>query len=475
MEGRSMKQQKRMQRREFVTTTAGAAAAIALGPTIRIRRRQKMLKILQWSHFVPAYDGWFDKYAKDWGTAKGVEVTVDHIALADLGTRANAEVAAQQGHDLFQFLSPPGAFEPQTLDMADVVQEAARRHGPILVLCKRSTYNPVTKRWFGFSDNYVPDPGDYLKTIWAEIGMPVGPATWEDLVKAAPLIKAKHPEIQIPIGIGMSQELDSNMAARAMIWSFDGSVQDQNENVVLKSDHGLEALEFGVRLFKAGMNLSVMSWNAASNNQALNARQTGYILNSISAYRTAQDNKLPVAGGIFFVSALKGPRGTRWGSEHVMGIYVIWKFAQSPDVAQQFLLDLLGHYRDAVLGSKLYNFPSFPGSVADAGVPVAQKTASGNKWLEQATASDPFGSNPPSKLKPISTALQWATNIGHPGPANPAESEIFDTFVMPTMFANAATGRMSAKQALDEAHQQAKKIFEKWRGKGLVAGGSGDR
>ena len=110
-----------------------------------------------------------------------------------------------------------------------------------------------------------------------------------------------------------------------------------------------------------------------------------------------------------------------------MGIYVIWKFAQSPDVAKQFLLDLIGHYRDAVLGSKLYNFPSFPGSVADAGVAVAQKPAAGNKWLEQATANDPFGSNPPSK------------------------------------------------QALDEAHQQAKKIFEKWRSKGLVAGGSGDR
>src|SRR3989449_2868711 len=60
----------------------------------------------------------FDKYAKDWGTTKGVEVTVDHIALADLGTRANAEVAAQQGHDLFQFLSPPGAFEPQVLERA---------------------------------------------------------------------------------------------------------------------------------------------------------------------------------------------------------------------------------------------------------------------------------------------------------------------------------------------------------------------
>src|SRR5436853_3000595 len=470
-----MAKRKGMNRRQFVTTTGATLAAAALGPTIRIKRRQKTLKILQWSHFVPSYDVWFDKYAKDWGTAKGIDVTVDHIALADLGTRANAEVAAQQGHDLFQFLSPPGAFEPQVLDMADVVQQAERQHGPILDLCKRSTYNPVTRKWFGFSDNYVPDPGDYLKTIWTEVGMPDGPGTWEDLVKAAPLIKANHPEIQIPIGIGMSQELDSNMAARAMLWSFDGSIQDANENVVLKSDHALEALEFGVRLFKAGMNPSVMSWNAASNNQALNARQTGYILNSISAYRTAQDNKLPVADDIFFVPALKGPRGTGWASEHVMGIYVIWKFAQSPDVAKQFLLDLVGHYRDAVTASKFYNFPSYPGSVADPGTAQGQKPAAGQPWLAQATANDPFGSNPPTKLKPISTALQWATNMRPPGPATPAESEIFDTFVLPTMFAHAATGRLSAKHALEAAHQQVKKIFEKWRGKGLVAGGSGDR
>src|SRR5712691_3556775 len=144
-----MAKRKGMDRREFVTTTTGAAAAAAVGPTIWLKRPQKTLKILQWSHFVPSYDVWFDKYAKDWGTAHGAEVTVDHIALADLTTRANAEVAAQQGHDLFQFLSPPGAFELQVLDMADVVRDAERQNGPLLDLCKRSTYNPVTRKWFG--------------------------------------------------------------------------------------------------------------------------------------------------------------------------------------------------------------------------------------------------------------------------------------------------------------------------------------
>jgi len=37
------------------------------------------LKILMWSHFVPRHDGWFDKFAQEWGEQVGVDVTVDHI------------------------------------------------------------------------------------------------------------------------------------------------------------------------------------------------------------------------------------------------------------------------------------------------------------------------------------------------------------------------------------------------------------
>jgi ABC-type phosphate transport system substrate-binding protein len=37
------------------------------------------LKILMSSHFVPAYDTWFDQWAKDWGAKNKVEVQADHI------------------------------------------------------------------------------------------------------------------------------------------------------------------------------------------------------------------------------------------------------------------------------------------------------------------------------------------------------------------------------------------------------------
>src|ERR1700693_3970875 len=191
-------------RRQFLQKTAGIAAGAAAtiaGPGILTRRASAAgtLKILQWSHFVPAYDQWFDPWAKKWGASKGLEVTVDHVGFADVVPRATAEVAAQSGHDVHMFLGLASAFEEHVIDLGEVVRALEKKYGPQVELAKRSTYNPFTKKQFAVSDMWVPDPGDYLKSVWTEIGMPNGPVTWEDLVKAAPEIKKKHPEMQIPI------------------------------------------------------------------------------------------------------------------------------------------------------------------------------------------------------------------------------------------------------------------------------------
>ena len=55
----------------------------------RAAAQQKTLKILQWSHFVPAYDQWFNNtFAKQWGEKHNTNVIVDNINLTDLNTRA---------------------------------------------------------------------------------------------------------------------------------------------------------------------------------------------------------------------------------------------------------------------------------------------------------------------------------------------------------------------------------------------------
>src|SRR5205807_2979711 len=133
-----------------------------------------------------------------------------------------------------------------------------------------------------------------------------------------------------------------------------GSGHDAHENVDLNSPETVAAVDYMVKLFKATMTAEVFAWNAASNNQGLIAGQLSYILNSISAYRTAQTANPDVADDIFFTPALKGPGGKGLASEHVIPIYIIPKFAKNPDAAKEFILHLLANYASATFNTELY-------------------------------------------------------------------------------------------------------------------------
>ena len=88
------------------------------------------LRIMTWAHFVPDYDKWLDgTYVKQWGEDNDVEVKVDHINNALLNSTGASEVAAQSGHDLFWFISPPAAFQKQAIPVTDLVQEVSKRSG----------------------------------------------------------------------------------------------------------------------------------------------------------------------------------------------------------------------------------------------------------------------------------------------------------------------------------------------------------
>jgi ABC-type glycerol-3-phosphate transport system substrate-binding protein len=454
-------------RREFLRLTALAAAATATGcgnggngggtgtsttaasPSVPLSGD---LRILQWSHFVPRHDTWFDPFAQDWGRQVGVNVSVDHIDQAEIPARAGSEIAAGQGHDLIEFIFPPSSLEPSLMDLSDLQEEAVSRHGQQLELCTRSTFNPRTEKFWGFCHGWAPDPGNYRQTMWQEAGLENGPATYEELLEGGTRIRTDQ---QIALGLGMSNELDSNMAARALIWSFGGSVQDADQNVTLNSPETIAAVEMMSRLFRGAMTDEVFGWNAASNNQALIAGQLSYILNSISAYRSAQKNNPDVANDIAFSPAIKGPGGAGLASAHAIPIYVIPNHAANPDAAKEFILHLLANYSDATNNSELYTLPAFPDTVEETG-----------EWLDD----DPFDSRPADKLALLKDAESWSTNVGHPGPTNAAIGEVFSTFVLPQMMAKAARGQLSAEQAVAEAEVQVKAIFTKWRQNGLVGG-----
>lgn len=418
------------------------------------------LTITQWSHFVPMYDKWFDAYAQDWGKANNVKVTVNHINLGDLASSLSSAIAARTGSDLYEMIAPPAAFIQGLQPLNKINAAAAAAFGKRSGVCTHSSYLPVKKEWYGFCHGWVPDPGDYLVSDWAKAGYPHGPSSYEDLLKGGEKI---YKDTGIPVGVGMSPEIDSEFYARSLIWSFGGSIQNAHDQVTFDSPQVIKAVAYQAKLYKDTETPEVFTWNPASNNQTFIAGQASYIQNSISFYRSAQEVNPKVAANTGFSPGLKGPMGDIRQTAHVYFIYVMPKYVknlESKSAANKFMLDLEANYSQATYNSQLYNFPAFAST-------VPQLTQNGG-WLDH----DPFGSEPANKLEVLRHAERWTGWLGYPGYANPAISEIYEEHLISAMMAEVARGKKSPEQAVKDTTAQIKAIFAKWRKLGYLEGGS---
>jgi multiple sugar transport system substrate-binding protein len=443
----------------FAVSMFGALPDKSLGFYGPLRFQHKQLsgelRIMTWAHFVPAYDQWLDgTYAKQWGEKNDVEVKIDHINNALLFSTGSAEVAAQSGHDLFWFISPPSSFQKQVVPVNDLVQEVTKKFGPMANVAKKSTYNPKTKKFFGFPETYAPDPVQYRQNYLEEAGVSLN--TWEDLRKGAAKLKAGGH----PVGLGMSNEIDSNMLLTSMLYCYGGFIQNEENRIVFGQGSNrkgaIEALEVMRDIYKNGMSDEVFAWTAASNNQAFLADRLSVAVNAISIVRSAEKSgNAALSDDTWLASIPRGPV-MRLGNEHVMGVYVIWKFAKNKEAAKQYLIDQQLAYRQHFVRSEYYNFPPWTGAIKG-----------GFKTIRKMTAQDPH--KPRGKYSVLTTiAEKYTTNPGHPGNSNAVIDEIFQTYMIPEMFARVAQGKENPADAVKSFDAKAKRIFRKWQAQGLV-------
>ena len=126
---------RRILRRDVLRGAAVAAAGLG-GLARRAGAAAPVLRIAQWTHFVPGYDEWFDrKFAREWGERNGVTVEIDHLALTELRARADTEIGMQQGHDLFAFPEPPAVYDAHVTPVTDVVTAVSYTHLTLPTIC----------------------------------------------------------------------------------------------------------------------------------------------------------------------------------------------------------------------------------------------------------------------------------------------------------------------------------------------------
>ena len=440
----------RVTRRRFLKDTgltlaaAGAAPALSAPFVSRALADNKSLSIVQWSHFVPEYDKWFDNFAKDWGTKNKISVTVDHVPVQNVPARAAAEASAQSGHDLFGFNGSGGAhlYRKFFIDVSALVKETEKKYGKVTTIGKQLGYNPDDGTWSAFPDFYINFPGMYQKSLWAEIG--VVPDTWDNVRKGGAKLKAKGK----PVGISLGHSNDPSTTWRGLLWSYGASIQDeQGKKIVLDSKEAVEAVKFAAALYKEAMTSDVLSWNDSSNNQYIDSGVSSYIINPISAYRTAQKLNKKLADDIFVIEPPKGPAKTIMGA--ASEFYGIWKFAKNKEAAIEFLRYYSANWPEAFKASEGYNNPCFAGLVPRP-MPIL--------------SNDPT-STPHDKLSILQDSDKWSAIPGYPGPATPAMDEIYYAFIINDMMAKAATGQSSAQDAVKSATAQCEAIMKKWAGK----------
>ena len=437
-----------LNRRQLLKTSAATAVASPLVISSgRAKAAKHSLRILQWNHFVPAFDDWFNNvYIREWGEANDTEVTVTNVGMSSLNARARAEVAAGEGHDLFMFLNPPASFEDHVIDHADIFTECESRYGASIGLARKSTYNPKSKTFYGFTDSYVPDPINYRRDLWDDVGLV--PDTWDAIREGSRKIRERT---GIPAGFGLAPELDSNAALRSVLASFGASVQNEAGDPSFGGPETVEALKFMKAIYEESMTDEVFTWDASSNNRQMLAGRGSVCLNAISITRTGENQRIPIASEIMLGKAAQGPV-RKIGLAHLMNVYVIWKFAKNIDGAKKFLVDFVGQSRQTFLASQFYNFPCYPDLVPD---------------INDLIAADE-NAQPSGKYNIFNDVTEWTTNVGYPGYANPAIDEIFNTWVISTLFADVAKGRMSPEEAAKEGDKITRQIFAKWRETGKV-------
>ena len=437
-------------RRRFLRETgltllaAGTAPVISAPFVSRAMADTKTLTIVQWSHFVPAFDKWFDQFAKDWGTKNNIQVTVDHIPVQDVAARAAAEASAGSGHDMFMWNGAGGAhvYRKFLIDMTPVVEYVEKKHGKVSVIGKQIAYNQDDKTWAAFPDYYINYPSMYRKSMWEEVGGKL--ETWDDIrIAGAKLKKKGH-----PVGISLGRSNDPNCTWRGLLWSYGGAVQDETgKKVTLNSKETIEAVKYVTALYKEAMTSQVLSWNDSSNNQFIDSGYSCYISNPISAYRTAQQLNQKVADDIFVATPPKGPVRRLMGSSP--NAYGIWKFAKNKEAAMAFLKYYADNWADAFKASTGYNMPIYA-NIVPKPMPIL--------------ANDPT-SHPSTKLAVLQGSDAWSAATGYPGPSWAATDDVYNQFVICDMFTKAATGAMSAEDSVKWAAQQCQNIFNKWQHK----------
>jgi multiple sugar transport system substrate-binding protein len=420
----------RQNRRQFLATTATGLAGILLTKTPPAVGQTREISYLCWNNFAPASDKKLGEIGQRFTKDTGIRIRIDHIAAPQQAAKYASEVQTQAGHDVVEMrMHFPWLYEPQLVDVSDVVADLEKKHGKALSSSAETAH--VKGVWRAVPQYHTFFVATYREDLFKKGGLKV-PDTWEDLYKVGRELKKMGNRIGIPI----SQNYDTISTGGAILWCYGAMEVDKDGKTVrINSPQTAEVVEYVKKLYKDCMEPEVLSWSDSSNNESIQQGKAGWIHNPVSAYIVARNRKLVSADGINHHKSLAGPAGRH--ETDVPRHIGIWKFSKNVEPAKEWIKYLLGKkevYDEYVMSGDAFNLPVY------------------------ANLQD----HPVLKTDPKYAALkaegvQFHT-YGWPAPPSDKVQLITNSFILPNMLAKAVTGT-STKDAIAWAENEMKKVM----------------
>ncbi|MEH2484411.1 ABC transporter substrate-binding protein [Bradyrhizobium sp. AZCC 2230] len=431
-------------RRSVLKASLGGAALLAGPGIVPVRAAEwtntpepnASIRVLRWKQFIQAE---FDKFAeqtKKFSEKTGVKVKLEAESWEDIRPKAAVAANVGAGPDLIVgTLDDPFKFPEKLIDVTDVADYLGKQYGGWYPVAER--YGKKGNNWIAIPQGATGGCLNYRISHVKAAGFDEFPKDTDGFLKLCQALKKNN----TPAGFALGHATgDANGWCQWALWAFGGKVVNDKNEVVIDSPETIAALEYVKQLY-ATFIPGVLSWNDSNNNKAFLNGELSLTLNGISIWTVGKNSTDPkqqeIAKDMNHAPMPIGPVGVSTEQQNVL-VYYGYKHSKYPKAVKEYIKFMMDkeNYDAWEVASNGYVSPPLP---AYNDNPV---------WT-----SDP-------KITPYRDCLKRCRDNGYAGDLGYASAAVMGDFVVVDMFAEAASGQATPKEAAARAAERAKRYYQ---------------